>query len=112
MDPGSGTISTVISKTDDELLPLMISNAAKLLDAGVTTARDLGGRGTTSTTLRDRILAREVPGPRLHVANAPITVRGGHAHAMGGEAEGVEGVRAEVRKRVKEGVNGKLLGFE
>jgi imidazolonepropionase-like amidohydrolase len=44
-------------------------------------------------------------GPRLQVAHAPITVPGGHAHAMGGVAQGVEGVRGEVRKRAAEGAD-------
>ncbi|KAI8233975.1 hypothetical protein K4K54_009401 [Colletotrichum sp. SAR 10_86] len=40
-----------------------------------------------------------------HCANAPLTVAGGHAHSMGGVCEGIEGVRAEVRKRAAEGAN-------
>ena len=44
-------------------------------------------------------------GPRLKVAHAPITVPGGHAHAMGGVAQGVDEVRAEVRKRASEGAD-------
>ncbi len=86
--------SSKVSKTDAELEPLMKKHCLRLLDAGITTARDLGSRGQTAVKLRDEILAGKVLGPRLQCANAPITVPGGHAHAMGGECSGVEGVRA------------------
>ncbi|CAI6068537.1 unnamed protein product [Clonostachys chloroleuca] len=105
MDPSKINTSTAITLTDDELLPLMQTNALRLLDAGVTTARDLGSRGITAVHLRDKIKAGEVPGPRLQCANAPLTVAGGHCHAMGGVCEGVEGVREEVRKRAAEGAD-------
>lgn len=42
MDPSGTNNSTDIALHDDELLPLMQRNASKLLDAGVTTARNLG----------------------------------------------------------------------
>jgi imidazolonepropionase-like amidohydrolase len=91
--------------SEDEMLQLMTTNASKLLDAGVTTARDLGSPGTVGARIRDRIAKGEIMGPRMQVAHAPITVPGGHACGMGGEAEGVDGVRAEVRKRAMEGAD-------
>jgi imidazolonepropionase-like amidohydrolase len=105
MDPSGMNTSTSIGLPDEELLVRMEKNASKLLDAGVTTARDLGSRGMTAIMLREKIKANEINGPRLLCANAPLTVRGGHACAMGGVCEGVEGVRAEVRKRAAEGVD-------
>lgn len=103
MDPGSGSIRTDVQMNDKEQLELMSQNALRLLDAGVTTARDLGCRGTYSITLRDEINAGQKMGPRMLVANAPVTVPGGHAHGMGGEAIGVEDVTKMVQKRVDEG---------
>ena len=102
MDP-TGLSSTKISLTDEELLPLMAKHAKKLLDAGVTTARDLGSRGTTGVAIREKIARHELPGPRLQCAHAPLTVPGGHACSMGGECSGVEGCRQEVRRRKAEG---------
>lgn len=104
LDP-SGINSTDVALSDDELLPLMQRNAAKLLDAGVTTARDLGARGMTAIAIREMIKDGTTPGPRLQCANAPLTVAGGHAHSMGGVCEGIEGIRAEVRKRAAEGAD-------
>jgi imidazolonepropionase-like amidohydrolase len=83
----------------------MEKNLLRLLDAGITTARDLGSRGLFGVQVRDRINSGSVMGPRLQVAHAPLTVPGGHAHAMGGVAQGIEGVRAEVRKRAAEGAD-------
>jgi hypothetical protein len=54
-------------------------------------------------TLRDSIARGELMGPRLQVAGAPITVPGGHAYSMGGVAQGVDAIRAMVRKRAGEG---------
>lgn len=104
-DPGSGTTTTKSSLKDSEILELMRSNAAKLLDAGVTTARDLGAPGTLAATIKQEVLIGKIPGPSLLIANAPITVRGGHASAMGGEADGVDEVRAAVRQRAAEGAD-------
>lgn len=105
MDPSSTEGTTELNSNDEEVEALMISNMSKLLDAGITTARDLGSRGVMAAQIRDRVAAGELMGPRMKVAHAPITVPGGHAHSMGGVASGVEGVRAEVRKRAAEGAD-------
>lgn len=61
------------------------SNARKTLQAGFTTVRDVGVyRGLSDVILRDAINAGLVPGPRMFVAGAYITVDGG-----GGEITGL-----------------------
>lgn len=105
LDPAAEGTTTASALTAAQTALLMEANAGKLLDAGVTTACDLGAPGTLATTVRDRIARGEVEGPRMLVANAPITVHGGHAHAMGGEATGVDEVRAMVRRRASEGAD-------
>jgi imidazolonepropionase-like amidohydrolase len=60
-------------------------NARITLEAGFTTVRDVGTyRGLTDVVLRDAINAGQVPGPRMFVAGAYITVPKG-----GGELNGV-----------------------
>ena len=60
-------------------------NARLTLEAGFTTVRDVGTyRGLTDITLRDAINAGHVPGPRMFVAGAYITIPKG-----GGELNGV-----------------------
>lgn len=105
LDPSGVLSSAKPTLTEDEMLPHMAKSASLLLDAGVTTARDLGSGGMSGPQTRDRIARGEIPGPRLQCANAPLTVPGGHGHYLGGECSGVEGVRAEVRKRAAEGAD-------
>ena len=60
-------------------------NARVTLEAGFTTVRDVGTyRGLTDVALRDAIDAGHVPGPRMFVAGAYITIPKG-----GGELNGV-----------------------
>ncbi|PCG94547.1 Hypothetical protein PENO1_078000 [Penicillium occitanis (nom. inval.)] len=88
MDPSAINTLTEINLNHTELLCLMKKNATRLLDAGVTTACDLGSKGMTAIQVRDGIKEGEVTGPRLQCANAPLTVPKGHAHAMGGVCGG------------------------
>lgn len=48
MDPSAINTSTEIKLNDTELLSLMKKNAPRLLDAGITTACDLGSKGMTA----------------------------------------------------------------
>ncbi len=83
------------SQSSDLALPLKTSpaataligthNARLTLEAGFTTVRDVGTyRGLTDVALRNAINAGDVPGPRMFVAGAYITIPKG-----GGELNGV-----------------------
>ena len=83
------------SQSADLALPLKTSPAATALigahharltlEAGFTTVRDVGTyRGLTDVALRNAINAGDVPGPRMFVAGAYITIPKG-----GGELNGV-----------------------
>ncbi|WP_051729523.1 metal-dependent hydrolase family protein [Amycolatopsis sp. VC5-11] len=104
-DPGSGEVSLEMPSDDDVLSRRMIANAQRLLDAGVTTARDLGAPGTLGTRVRDLLAAAPNATPRILAANAPITVTNGHAASMGGIADGVDQVRARVKQHAEDGVD-------
>jgi len=85
-------------------------NARKTLQAGFTTVRDVGVyRGFADIALRDAINDGLVPGPRLFVAGAYITVPGGGGEVTGlppgtvvppafrrGVSQGVDDVRKHV----------------
>lgn len=81
----------------------MAANGRAMLEAGITTVRDLGAPTALSVELREAFAAGLAHGPHLLVAGAPITTTGGHCYFMGGEADGELEVRREVRKRVKAG---------
>lgn len=92
-------------ESDAHLLLRMAENCRKLLSAGVTTARDLGGRGFLEVELRDAIEAGLAVGPHLVVATRPITNTGGHCWYMGGEADTKQQIRQVARENFRAGAD-------
>ena len=93
--------------SDDELVVLGAASAERFLRAGVTTIFDCGARGTTAFRIRDAIDRGLVLGPRTLISGRPITRTGGHCWWWGGEADGVDGVRAAIRRLLdEEGADG------
>lgn len=85
-DAGQSADLALPLKTSPAATALIGAHNARLtLEAGFTTVRDVGTyRGLTDVTLRDAINAGHVPGPRMFVAGAYITIPKG-----GGELNGV-----------------------
>jgi imidazolonepropionase-like amidohydrolase len=85
-DAGQDADVALPLKTSPQATALIgAQNARTTLLAGFTTVRDVGTyRGLTDVALRDAIAAGRVPGPRMVVAGAYVTVPGG-----GGELNGV-----------------------
>lgn len=71
---------------DEQIKQEIRDRAAAMLQAGITTARDLGGGEYLELEIRDEINAAQTIGPRLICAGQPITSVGGHCHFWGGEA--------------------------
>jgi imidazolonepropionase-like amidohydrolase len=90
---------------DARLLLRMAENCRKLVSAGVTTARDLGGRDFLEIALRDAIEAGLTVGPHLVVATRPITNTGGHCWYMGGEADTEADIRRVARENLRAGAD-------
>ncbi|NUP03778.1 MAG: amidohydrolase family protein [Nonomuraea sp.] len=101
VDPVTGRSA----ESDGRLLLRMAENARKLVSAGVTTARDLGGRGFLDLALRDAIEEGLAVGPHLVAATRPITVTGGHCWYMGGEADDEPSVRRVARENLRAGAD-------
>lgn len=85
-DTGQSADVTLPLKTGPAATALIgAANAWLTLEAGFTTLRDVGTyRGLTDVALRDAINAGLVPGPRIFVAGAYLTIPKG-----GGELNGV-----------------------
>lgn len=83
----------------------MAQRARQMVEAGITTARDLGGGAWAEFGIRDRILAGEIPGPRLVCAGQPITSMGGHCHFWGGEVETLEQAKAVMQRQIDKGAD-------
>ncbi len=101
-DASKDPVGALGARDDEALLAAMADAARAQLRAGVTTVRDLGDRGYLALRLRDDAAA---PLPTILAAGPPITTPGGHCHFLGGEATGVDGVRAAVRERAERGVD-------
>lgn len=107
LPPTVDPLATLESETDDDLVVRGVAAAERMVRAGVTTAYDCGARGMTAYRIRDAIARGLSIGPRLMISGRAITQTGGHCHFFGGEADGVEGVRAAVRKMLdEEGADG------
>ncbi len=97
--------ATYDSDTPARMLLSMAHHGRLMLEAGITTVRDLGAPTDLSVELRDAFAGGLASGPDLLVAGAPITTTGGHCHFMGGEADGELEIRKAVRERVKAGAD-------
>jgi imidazolonepropionase-like amidohydrolase len=81
----SADVSLPLKTSPAETVAIGATNALVTLKAGFTSVRDLGTyRGLTDVMLRDSINKGEIPGPRMFVSGAYITIPGG-----GGELNGV-----------------------
>ena len=104
--PGDGTPFEQTVQESDEGLAAMTANAARTaLAAGVLTVRDTGSRGLTAFGVRRALELGYGEGPRMLLCGPPMTITGGHTWYMGGEADGVEGVRLKVRQICKLGAD-------
>jgi imidazolonepropionase-like amidohydrolase len=104
-DGGPDPAARMRAETDEQQLVLMLRSARDLLGVGVTTARDLGGRGFLAVVVREAIAAGLARGPRLLVAGPPVTVTGGHCWFMGAEADSEDDLRRVVRTHHKHGAD-------
>ncbi len=100
-DASADVVTSLAACDDDALLDQMQAAAIQMMQAGITTVRDLGDRNYLSLRLADR--AAGAPLPDIVAAGPPITTSGGHCHFLGGAAEGDAALRAAVRERADRG---------
>jgi imidazolonepropionase-like amidohydrolase len=55
-----------------------LTHALEMARAGFTTVRDLGGSTSAVIAVRDAVAEGRVPGPRIKVSGAPLSIIGGH----------------------------------
>lgn len=84
-----------------------VRNAAITLRHGVTTVRDLGGRGDAAIWVARAVEAGRLPGPRILAAGQALTITGGHGHtvALAREVDGPDEVRRAVREEIRAGAS-------
>ncbi|MEO5896818.1 MAG: amidohydrolase family protein [Vicinamibacterales bacterium] len=94
--PGTTPLKQGPRRTPGETASAAEGNARRTLEAGVTTARDLGASGGADYLVRDRVSSGAMIGPRLYVAGPGIS-------AGRGEGPAPEAMRVEVENRVRAG---------
>jgi imidazolonepropionase-like amidohydrolase len=104
--PGDGTaFADSVKESDGVFVANAAFGAQAALDAGVTTLRDTGARGTTTFDLRRALELGYGRGPKLVLCGEPITITGGHIWYFGGEADGPDALRRKVRAMAKAGAD-------
>jgi imidazolonepropionase-like amidohydrolase len=81
------------------------ANVERHLRAGVTTIRDVGSTYGLAVDVGRAIATGVLRGPRVVAAGRAVAMTGGHAHYLGKEADGADGVRRAVREELKAGAD-------
>ncbi len=104
--PGDGTPSDVVGREKDDILLMQaIKNARTILHSGVTSIRENGAKNHVTFSLREGIYRGLAVGPKMTLCGRPVTITGGHMWYFGGEADGADEVRKQVRQLIKEGAD-------
>ena len=117
--PGGDYYADIFRKTPVDVAVTAHVYAKKTLEAGFTTVRDLGAPGLVDIALRNAINNGDVAGPTIYAATVFIGSTGSHGDlngfspylefntpkGMSGVANGIEGVREQVRFNVKNGAD-------
>ena len=104
--PGDGRTGEDIDRDNDDIRLLRAArNTAAAVSTGVTSLCDCGSWNKTGFSLKAGLEQGLADGPRVLVSGPPLTVTGGHLWYMGGEANGTDGVRQQVRSLIKEGAD-------
>lgn len=97
--PNHEVVRRAVSEESDARLALRgLANAQAHLASGVTTVRDVGGRGFVTLAVRDAVREGLALGPRMRVSGPAITTTRGHLNYFGAIADGP----AELRQRAAE----------
>ena len=91
--------------TDEEMTVLAVKNFLLAVQTGVTTVRDLGGKGFITVSVRDAIDKGVIPGPRVVSCAAALTTTGGQSHYKSLEADTADEMKKAVRYLVKGGAD-------
>ena len=117
--PGGDYYADIFRKSPVDVAVTAHIYAKRTLEAGFTSVRDLGAAGLVDIALRNAINNGDIDGPTIYAATMFIGSTGSHGDlngfspylefnipkGMSGIANGVEGVRAQVRYNVKHGAD-------
>lgn len=106
-DEGENPLSTILQERNypDKMLIRSVKNGISSLKAGVTTVRDCGAGGDYIYKLRDAINSGMITGSRIVACGMPITVTGGHCWFLNQETDGIDEIKQNARKAMKNGAD-------
>lgn len=103
---GAGSFyEEMFAHSDAHLLLTGVVNARSVLDAGITTVKDLGTRNRVAFDLREASATGIIQTPRLILSGRAITMTGGHFYFCNAVADGYEEVRKTARRLITEGAD-------
>jgi imidazolonepropionase-like amidohydrolase len=103
---GAGSFyEEMFAHSDAHLLLTGFVNARSVLDAGITTVKDLGTRNRVAFDLREASETGIIQTPRLLLSGRAITMTGGHFYFCNAVADGYEEVRKTARRLIAEGAD-------
>jgi len=108
------TVGGFLTYTEPRVALVGAWHMSKLLDAGITTVRDLGCYHRTVFDLKWALGEGLIGGPRIFAAGRLISPTGGHGSHIAGlslEVDGVPAVRQAVRDEIKAGADLIKLGY-
>ncbi|MCC2671950.1 MAG: amidohydrolase family protein [Armatimonadetes bacterium] len=104
--PNHDVVRRAVEQESDARLALRsIANAQAHLAGGVTTVRDVGGRGFVTLSVRDAVRDGLVPGPRIQASGPAITTTRGHLNYLGAVADSAEEMRRWAREVLDAGAD-------
>ena len=102
---GRPDVSNAVADSDYAASYRAAGNLRDALEAGVTTVRDLGSRGTLALDAGEAVAAGDLPGPRVLACGRNVIMTGGHGNWFGREADGPSEVRKAAREQLKRGAD-------
>ena len=105
MMDGRPDASTTVSDSDYTASYRAASNLRAAVEAGVTTVRDLGSRGTLALDAGEAVAAGDLDGARVLACGRNVIMTGGHGNWFGREADGPAEVRKAAREQLKAGAD-------
>ncbi|WP_200530943.1 amidohydrolase family protein [Halorubrum sp. LN27] len=105
MMDGRPDVATAVSDSDYTASYRATGNLRDALEAGVTTVRDLGSRGTLALDAADAVANGDITGPRVLACGRNVIMTGGHGNWFGREADGPSEVRKAAREQLQAGAD-------
>jgi imidazolonepropionase-like amidohydrolase len=84
---------------------LAVKRGQGMIEAGITTTRDMGGKDYIEMTVKRAYAESMFPGPRLLVSGRVLTMTGGHGFFIGEEIDSPDEARKAARAQIKAGAD-------